>query len=171
MQERRPDSSIRETRLLRTTATVGFVASAIIFIDQLTKSWAERHFSDEPFQIVGSLQLSITYNLGAAFGLGAGFAPMLVAGAFLVAAGLVLRGQIDLNKGTLIGGGLALGGALGNLGDRVFRGHGGAVVDFIDLQWWPVFNLADVSVVIGAVAIAIWGGKRHEVLQSPKSES
>ena len=55
--------------------------------------------------------------------------------------------------------GLILGGALGNLLDRVFRdGHGflgGAVVDFIDLQWWPVFNVADMAITLGAVALAL----------------
>ena len=55
--------------------------------------------------------------------------------------------------------GMIVGGALGNLGDRLFRGDAGflhgSVVDFIDLQWWPVFNVADMGVVCGAVLLAI----------------
>ncbi len=54
--------------------------------------------------------------------------------------------------------GLILGGALGNLADRAFRGSGffgGGVVDFIDLQWWPVFNVADSCVVIGGILLVI----------------
>jgi signal peptidase II len=47
--------------------------------------------------------------------------------------------------------GLLLGGAIGNLTDRLVRHHHGAVIDFIDLRWWPVFNLADASITIGAV--------------------
>ena len=53
--------------------------------------------------------------------------------------------------------GLVLGGALGNLTDRVFRSNGGAVVDFIDPQWWPIFNVADAAVVCGAILLAITG--------------
>jgi signal peptidase II len=53
--------------------------------------------------------------------------------------------------------GLVLGGALGNLVDRAFRPGdgflGGGVVDFIDLQWWPVFNLADSAIVVGAIVL------------------
>ena len=54
----------------------------------------------------------------------------------------------------MVAGGLVIGGALGNLADRAFRGHGGllsgAVIDFVDLQWWPVFNVADSAIVVGA---------------------
>ena len=55
--------------------------------------------------------------------------------------------------------GLVLGGAVGNLLDRIFREGsgflGGAVVDFVDLQWWPIFNVADAAVSIGGVLLVI----------------
>lgn len=55
--------------------------------------------------------------------------------------------------------GLIAGGAVGNLIDRAFRGDDGflqgAVVDFIDLQWWPVFNIADAAIVVGAVLLVV----------------
>jgi signal peptidase II len=57
-----------------------------------------------------------------------------------------------------VGAGLLIGGAVGNLVDRLFRGEAwmrGAVVDFIDMQWWPIFNIADMGVTIGAVLFAI----------------
>jgi signal peptidase II len=57
----------------------------------------------------------------------------------------------------LIATGCIIGGAIGNVLDRVFRGNGfmdGAVVDFIDLRWWPVFNVADIGIVCGAIAVA-----------------
>jgi signal peptidase II len=57
-----------------------------------------------------------------------------------------------------VGAGLLIGGAVGNLVDRLFRGDAwmrGAVVDFIDMQWWPIFNIADMGVTIGAVLFAI----------------
>jgi signal peptidase II len=53
--------------------------------------------------------------------------------------------------------GLVIGGALGNVGDRLFRDTGGAVVDFVDFGWWPVFNLADSCVTIGAVLLIVRG--------------
>jgi signal peptidase II len=60
---------------------------------------------------------------------------------------------------TAIGLGLVLGGAVGNLTDRLIRGTGfnGEVVDFIDLRIWPVFNVADMSIVIGAVVLLLSG--------------
>ena len=61
-----------------------------------------------------------------------------------------------------VGLGLVLGGALGNLTDRVVRGSGlnGRVVDFIDFRVWPVFNLADSAIVIGAALILLAGVRR-----------
>ena len=60
--------------------------------------------------------------------------------------------------------GAIIGGAIGNLGDRAFREgegfFGGAVVDFIDLQWWPVFNVADSAIVVGG-ALVVWRGWRR----------
>lgn len=57
--------------------------------------------------------------------------------------------------------GAVIGGALGNLFDRILRSDegilGGAVVDFVDFQWWPVFNLADAAIVVGGVVI-VWVG-------------
>jgi signal peptidase II len=54
--------------------------------------------------------------------------------------------------------GLVLGGAVGNLADRIFRSPGfgrGAVIDFVDLRWWPVFNLADSAITIGCVLLVL----------------
>jgi signal peptidase II len=58
---------------------------------------------------------------------------------------------------TAVGLGLVLGGAVGNLTDRLIRGEGfsGEVVDFIDLQVWPVFNLADTGIVLGAAVLLL----------------
>ena len=58
-----------------------------------------------------------------------------------------------------VSAGLIAGGAIGNLADRAFRGDDGflhgAVVDFIDVQWWPVFNIADACIVVGAVLLVL----------------
>ena len=69
------------------------------------------------------------------------------------------RGGAALNRAGAVAVGLVIGGALGNLADRALRTDGGGllsggVVDFIDFQWWPVFNVADSAVVIGALLFA-----------------
>ena len=59
----------------------------------------------------------------------------------------------------VIAAGLVLGGALGNLVDRVFRGDGwlhGAVIDFIDFQWFPIFNIADIAINAGGILFVLW---------------
>jgi signal peptidase II len=63
-----------------------------------------------------------------------------------------------------VGLGLVLAGAVGNLTDRMIRGprFSGEVVDFIDLHVWPVFNLADSAIVVGAAILLVHGLRRHE---------
>ena len=59
---------------------------------------------------------------------------------------------------SLVAVGMVMGGAAGNVADRLFRGRGwlhGSVVDFIDLRWWPVFNVADIGVTVGGVLLVI----------------
>jgi signal peptidase II len=87
-----------------------------------------------------------------------------------VVIGLLWSGHAVPNRTGGVAMGLILGGALGNLGDRAFRAGegflGGAVVDFIDFQWFPIFNVADIGVVGGALllvlATAIAGDPAHE---------
>ena len=60
---------------------------------------------------------------------------------------------------TAVAAGLIAGGALGNLADRVFRGDRilhGAVIDFIDFQWFPIFNVADMAIDIGGALFVLW---------------
>ena len=54
-------------------------------------------------------------------------------------------------------GWIEVGGAVGNLTDRLFRHNGGAVIDFIDLRWWPVFNVADAAITCGAILLVLTG--------------
>jgi signal peptidase II len=76
---------------------------------------------------------------------------------------IVVRGDANTHPAVAFALGLVLGGAFGNLSDRLFRDPGllrGAVVDFIDLQWWPVFNVADMAVSCGCVLLVITAGRR-----------
>ena len=132
---------------------VAGVAAAVVTLDQLSKTWALRALDDGPVDLFWTLRLKLTINSGAAFGLGKGLGPVLVvaAVAVLVVLGMLARSASLSGVGT-VALGLVLGGALGNLVDRLVRDQGG-VVDFVDLQWWPVFNVADAAISVGAVLL------------------
>jgi signal peptidase II len=98
-------------------------------------------------------------NAGAAFSTGRGLGPLLGVLAVIVVVVLVRYGRMVGTGPTAVGLGLVLGGAVGNLIDRAFRDGsggflGGHVVDFVDLQWWPVWNIADAAIVCGAILLA-----------------
>lgn len=135
------------------------VAAAVVLVDQATKTWALRALDDRTIDLVGSLRLNLVFNTGSAFSIGAGLGPVLAIVGVVVVL-VLLRASKDLEgRLALIGLGLVLGGAVGNLVDRAFRSGdgflGGAVVDFVDLQWWPVFNVADAAICVGVVGLAI----------------
>ena len=69
-----------------------------------------------------------------------------------------------------VGVGMILGGAIGNLADRLFRGHHGAVVDFIYSGFWPTFNLADASIVCGCAVLALALWRANATGTSPEAE-
>ncbi len=128
-------------------------AAVVIGLDQLTKQLALSELADHPVHLVGSLHLRLTFNDGAAFSLGSGRTGAIAVIAVAVSLVLLWLGFHARRPSIAIGYGVVLGGALGNLVDRALRdGHGflgGRVVDFVDLEWWPVFNLADASLWVG----------------------
>ncbi|HEX2273814.1 MAG TPA: signal peptidase II [Acidimicrobiales bacterium] len=137
-------------------------AAAVLVADQLTKAWALTALEDGPIALVGPVRLALTYNSAAAFGLGGAFVPFLAVGALVLVIVLVARGDVTRSPVLAAAAGLVVGGAFGNLADRLFRSPGllrGAVVDFVDLRWWPVFNLADAAITCGCVAL-VWSGWR-----------
>lgn len=105
------------------------------------------------------MRLNLTFNTGAAFSQGQGLGPFIGIAAAAVVIGLLWSGRAVPNRTGAVAMGMILGGALGNLGDRAFRAGdgfmGGAVVDFIDFQWFPVFNVADIGVVGGAMLLIL----------------
>ena len=170
LQERGPVPALRARRL----ALAGAVAAVVVTADQLAKAWALRALDDGPVHLIWTLRLNLSFNSGAAFGLGKSLAPVLAPlGILLVLVLLGFGRNAVTTRPGAIALGLVLGGAMGNLGDRLFRDHGGSVVDFIDLQWWPVFNLADAAITCGVVALLVTGlrgpgpdGDRHAVSSS-----
>ena len=141
-------------------------AVAVYALDRVTKLWAEAALAGRPpIEVVpGVLSLNYTTNSGGAFGLGRS-APWVFAGATVLVSVVIVFVSFRLDRRPLaVALGLILGGALGNLTDRVLNGPGlsGSVTDFIDLQVWPVFNLADGAIVSGAILLAISSARREE---------
>jgi signal peptidase II len=138
----------------------------------VTKLWVEAALAGRaPIEIVpGVLSFNYTTNSGGAFGLGRS-APWLFAGATVLVSVVIVSVSFRLDRRPLaLALGLILGGALGNLTDRILNGPGlsGYVIDFIDLQVWPVFNLADASIVVGAILLALSSARREEPEGTPE---
>ena len=126
----------------------------VLFIDQLTKSIAVAKLeSKEPVELFWTLQLNLIRNPGASFSIGENLTPIISTIAILASLAIAYLGLRETNLRIKFLFGVVLGGVLGNVVDRIFRkGDGflsGEVVDFIDFQWWPIFNFADVALVVG----------------------
>jgi len=134
------------------------VAAVVVVVDQLTKHWAVNTLRDRDIEVVGSLRLNLAFNTGMAFSQGTGIGPVIGVVALLVIVGLLVsvgRASSPLYTPAV---GLIIGGAIGNLVDRLFRAPGwfrGGVVDFVDVQWWPIFNVADIGVTVGGVLLLV----------------
>lgn len=137
------------------------VAVATLAIDLSTKAWASAQL-DRPIQIAGSLSLRLHHNPGVAFGLGRSLpSGILLTVTAALCLALVWAGWTGaLHPPVAVG--LVLGGAVGNLLDRL---TGGSVVDMIYLTWWPTFNLADVAICSGLVLLLLAS------LRAPAAES
>ena len=151
----------------RRGAAILFGAAAVTyFLDRSTKLWADRALSGGPpiTVIPGILDLRFTTNSGGAFSIGQS-APWIFAGATIVASvAIVATAFRHTGIVTPLALGMILGGALGNLTDRIARGAGlsGRVVDFIDFHVWPVFNLADAAITVAAVLLVVSSVRRRE---------
>jgi signal peptidase II len=158
---------------------VGIVL-AVLALDQLTKDWALGALDDgRTIDLVGSLRFRLVFNPGGAFSLfgGGGWGPVISALAITVVALLLWQLRSVASTWATVALGLVVGGALGNLVDRAVRGDDGflhgKVVDFIDLQWWPVFNVADIGVVVGSfalVAVGVFGPVDEEPEPAPDGD-
>jgi signal peptidase II len=151
------------------------VAACWLLLDQLTKWWASNELDDRVIDLVWTLRLHLVTNTGASFSLGSGLGPFIGVVALVVVGILLWTGRSIGSRLGAVGLGLVLGGALGNLLDRGFRGGhgfmGGAVVDFIDVQWWPIFNVADMGVVIGAGLLLVASMRDADPADEPTEPS
>lgn len=132
-----------------------FLIITICVIDQAVKAAVERNISllqDIPM-IGGYVSLTYVRNYGAAFGIfeSQTFLLSAVTGAVFLLAWVYRKKLRQYPKALQIGAAMVLGGALGNFIDRLRLGY---VIDYIDVHFWPVFNIADIMITAGAVWIA-----------------
>ncbi|MBV8235754.1 MAG: signal peptidase II [Acidimicrobiia bacterium] len=143
------------------------MAAGVVAADQFSKRWAVDRLSRGPIAIVGSIRLALTRNTGGAFGLGSGVVPVVVLAVIALVVIVFVVGRSVDRAATAVALGLVLGGAVGNLADRLFRSPGfgrGSVVDFVDFRFWPVFNVADAAITCGCVLLVLisFGRSRRE---------
>jgi signal peptidase II len=151
----------------RRVGLFGVVAAIVLALDVISKMLVAAHLPMQPEKhlrlLGGAIYLDQARNSGAAFSLGTGFTVILTVVALAVVVVIVRTAGRMRSAGWAVALGLVLGGALGNLSDRLFREPGvgrGRVVDWISLfgpdgEHWPIFNLADSAIVCGAILAAI----------------
>ena len=155
-----PGATGRSRRLLALYGT----AAVVLALDQLTKHLVVSKLAGRPpVDLIGEVvQLRYTTNSGGAFSLLTGAPLFFGIMAIVIVGGIIYASRRAQPLSLLVVLGLVLGGALGNLTDRLLRGDGllrGEVVDFIKVGWWPVFNVADSCVVVGGILLAILLGR------------
>lgn len=141
------------------------VAAAWIVLDQATKVLAVALLSDGPVDL-GPLDLRLVRNPNAAFGIPGIPGMFIVIGVIVLVVVVRALRRVDRLSLAVVYG-LLTGGAVGNVLDRIFRAPGfpqGAVVDLFDLGWWPVFNVADAGLTLGAtgMVLLLWRVEREE---------
>jgi signal peptidase II len=136
------------------------IAVIVVALDQLTKRWALSSLTDSGSRhVIWTLQWNLTRNSGMAFSRAQGIGPFIGIAALLVVVWLAWTSRVLTSQITRVAAGLIAGGAIGNLVDRIFRGDRilhGSVVDFIDFQWFPIFNVADMAIDIGGAMFVLW---------------
>ena len=138
-----------------------FVTAAVIIVDQFSKAWALRSLSETELRhVIWTLHFGLRYNSGMAFSQGQGKGPFIALAAVVVVFALAWSLRSKRSVLGVIAVGLVMGGALGNVADRLFRAKDGLmsghVIDFIDyFRWWPAFNVADMAVVVGAFLLLL----------------
>jgi signal peptidase II len=149
LQEWGPVASLTRPRVLAFA-----IAAVVLAADLVTTALAVDHLHDVR-HVWGPFGLALTFNSGFAFSL---FSGRAVAVTVLLCIGVVVLAVVVARFQTIplaIGGGLVLGGALGNVVERIFGGHSGQVPDFVTLTHWPTFNVADACVTVGVVVVIV----------------
>ncbi|HEX2783787.1 MAG TPA: signal peptidase II [Ilumatobacteraceae bacterium] len=164
------DSAPTRHQSHRIPALTAAVAVLVVAADQLTKRWALSELTGrEPRHVAWTLQWNLTRNSGMAFSKAQGVGPLIGVVAMVVVLWLAWSSRKLTGRITTIAAGLIAGGAIGNLADRLFRGGHplrGSVIDFIDFQWFPIFNIADMAIDIGGALFVLWTILAHRTVRA-----
>lgn len=167
MAEQLPTSG-NQTSQYRARKYLAITAFLVFAVDDISKLLASHYLGVNAHHLLGSfLQLHLTVNTGAAFSLGSNLGPVLGITSVGISALIVFFGRKVAHRALATSLGLILGGALGNVGDRLLRSPDGvrqgaipsggffhgAVIDWIQLPHWPIFNIADSCVTVGIVTL------------------
>lgn len=135
------------------------VVFGVVVLDQITKVWVVATLSDGPLSIIGNdVELHLTRNSGGAFSLFTNATILLAVVAAVLSVVLVRAVRRAQDLLSVLALSLVLGGALGNLTDRIARSPGflrGEVVDYVRVGSFPSFNVADSAITIGAILLII----------------
>lgn len=158
-----PETRPHTTAKSRTRLVLTGAAAAVLAVDVATKlavvTWAR-----SPLDL-GPVRLHLMYNRGLALGIGYALPLQLIVALTAVAAIVVAAGAWTGRLGAPLPAGMFAGGAVANLADRLV---GGSVVDFVDIGAWPVFNLADVALVLGLFLLTSAGNDRRRQRPEPR---
>ncbi|MCJ1702050.1 signal peptidase II [Rathayibacter festucae] len=151
------------TAAFRVAVAAALIAAAFA-LDQLTKSWALTELGDgRTIELALGARLKLIFNPGVAFGMGSELGPPLAVGLIGIAGALTVWVFVRAARGAPMGGtallALAAGGGAGNIWDRISRATGtplsGEVVDFIAVDWFAIFNVADIFTTCGIAGWAV----------------
>jgi signal peptidase II len=147
----RRSSGARARSSSRLTAAALGVATLVVVADQALKWLVRSSEADLPVEFGGGFAVRLVFNSGVSFGRLTDSGDLVLAAVAALAV-IVLLALVFGPPRYRLGLGLLLGGALGNLIDRI---RFGAVIDFVDVPWWPTFNLADVAIVAGVALVLL----------------
>lgn len=143
-------------KLKRNEISFWTIAVLIILLDRISKYLVE-NFTSQPINLF-LFNIEQTRNTGIAWGFLQGSNSFLMLISILIIAGIIYyRKEFIEEKIPAIATSLILGGAIGNLGDRILQG---SVLDFINFHFWPIFNIADSAISIGGVLLVYWMWKK-----------
>jgi len=162
LQERGAVAALSRPGRLAVTAVA---ATVVVAADQVTKAVAVAQLH-RPVHLVGPFGLDLGYNTGSAFSLFTADAPVVTAVAVVLVGVLGWLAWRAPSVPVAVAVGLVLGGALGNLVDRIVRGR---VVDFITLTHWPTFNLADGCITVGVILLVVFYWHAASPARRPQS--
>jgi signal peptidase II len=158
----------------RRTALLALVGLVVLALDLATKVWVVAELEGQRQLEYGQLIIRVTRNPGAAFSFAEDATVVFTLFAIAVIGVIAWVSRRVRSTGWALALGLLLGGAAGNLVDRLFRSPGpgrGAVVDFLDFQVWPSFNVADSGIVVGGVLAVVLSFRGIEVDGSRRTEA